>query len=315
MFKIEGTIKWLTQDDNPSVKYYTLKNILSEKLSEKEIAIHEKNIESSFPVKAILDLQDSQGWWLENKYGFSPYYKNTFWQVYFLSLLGLSKKNEKINQALNILIKNMQSPEGSFPSSYKYMGSLICFQGITLEMLMRLGYYGFSFTEKLIGFIIDAVYANDFRCKYKNQMKCPWGAIKVLKGLNLISSNHISSGVLATINKAKKFLISHDIVEANYPRKKSRSTQWHLFGFPRGYQSDILELTVTLVDSGCKKQNHNLKNALKYIYSKCDDNGCWKLEHSLNGKMLVDIEKRNRPSKWITYFALKTLLDSNYIKL
>jgi len=37
------------------------------------------------------------------------------------------------------------------------------------------------------------------------------------------------------------------------------------------------------------------------------------MEYSLNGRMLVDIEKKNKPSKWITYFALKTLYNSKYL--
>jgi len=36
------------------------------------------------------------------------------------------------------------------------------------------------------------------------------------------------------------------------------------------------------------------------------------MEYSLNGKMLVDIEKNNKPSKWISYFALKSFIKSKF---
>jgi len=69
-----------------------------------------------------------------------------------------------------------------------------------------------------------------------------------------------------------------------------------------------------LVDAGCSKNISNLKAALKYISSKRQKDGTWKMEFTLNGRMLVDIEKKNKPSKWVTFFALKTLLKSGYIK-
>ncbi|MBN1299203.1 MAG: hypothetical protein JW997_05905, partial [Actinobacteria bacterium] len=158
-------------------------------------------------------------------------------------------------------------------------------------------------------------YKNDFRCKYKQNLKCPWGAIKILKAMNLLKDDLKTSETAIATDKARQFLISHDIAEANYPRKKPRSNQWFLFGFPRGLRCDILELTGALVDAGCSKQNPNLKKALKYILGKKNSEGLWKMEYSLNGKMLVDVEKKNKPSKWITYFALKTLKCSNYITI
>jgi len=208
----------------------------------------------------------------------------------------------------------MQNDKGSFPSIGRSTGNLPCMQGMTLEMLLRLGYAEEDFIKKAIGFITDFIYRTDYRCKYWQNFKCPWGTVKILKAFNLIPQEKRDEAVLSTINKAIKFLLSHNIVEAKYPSKKPRSSQWFLFGFPRGYQSDILELTSALVDAGCSKNVANLKAALKYIFAKRQKDGTWKMEFTLNGRMLVDIEKKNKPSKWITFFALKTLLKSGYIK-
>lgn len=309
---MDNLIKWLIEDNNPSVKFYTLKEVLNKKIDTEERILLQKNIESSSTVSSILSLQSEGGWWHEEKYSFSPFYKNTYWQVYFLSLLGASRQMLSVDKAVGLIVKNMQSEKGSFPVRYRYTGNLICFQGMTLEMLIRLGYYGESFTEALASFISDLVYRNDFRCKYRAQFKCPWGAVKVLKAFNLMPPEKMDSQAINIVRKAVKFLLSHDIVEANYPRKNSKSRQWYLFGYPKGFQSDILEITGALIDAGCKSQNSNLRNALKYIYEKRLDNGTWKMENSLNGKMLVDIEKNNKPSKWISYFVLKSLIKSKF---
>ncbi len=312
---MDNSIKWLLEDDNPAVSFNTRVEILGEKVSNREISSIREKITESNPVKTILSLQTPEGWWQENSYSFNLLYKNTFWQLYFLSLLNVSNKTAGIDRAVKLVVKNMQDKNGSFPSIKRYKGNLICMQGITLEMLLRLGYTKEAFTKRLIDFITDLVYRNDFRCKYRQQFRCPWGAVKVLKAFNLIPEDKISHEVKETVNKAVKFILSHSIVDANYPRKKSRSKHWYVFGFPRGYQSDILELSCALTDAGCNSKNSNLKNALKLIQKKKLADNTWKMDFSLNGKMLVDIEKKNQPSKWITFFAIKTLVKSNYIKI
>jgi len=311
---MEEILSWLLEDDNPSVKYFTMKDILGEEIGAKETHDLNREILKSEPAKSILELQNSQGWWYEDNFTFKPYYKNTFWQLYFLSQLGINKSSETIDKAARLIIKHMQNEKGSFHSAGSNSGNLACMQGITLEMLLRLGYADEDFMKKAISFLTDFVYRTDYRCKYRQNFKCPWGTVKILKAFNLIPQDKRDETVLSAINRAIKFLLSHNIVEAKYPRKKSRSAQWFLFGFPRGYQGDILELTSVLVDAGCSKNVSNIKAALKYISSKRQKDGTWKMDFTLNGRMLVDIEKKNKPSKWITFFALKTLLKSGYIK-
>ena len=43
------------------------------------------------------------------------------------------------------------------------------------------------------------------------------------------------------------------------------------------------------------------------MHSKQDAHGRWRLENSLNGKMWVDIERRGKPSKWVTLRVLRVL--------
>jgi hypothetical protein len=50
-----------------------------------------------------------------------------------------------------------------------------------------------------------------------------------------------------------------------------------------------------------------MDEALDHIESKRRADGRWKMETSLNGKMLADVEKKGAPSKWITLQALTVL--------
>ena len=306
-------ISWLTEDDDPYVKYLTYKNILGKKTSKKDFSKIVASIADSEPASSILNLQDKKGWWGKNTHSFNPLYKNTFWQLFFLAKLGINREIDGIDRAVELTVTNMQDKNGSFPSDSRNTGVLPCMQGITLEMILRLGYGTEKFTRRLISFINRSVYDDSFRCKYRQNLRCPWGAVKILRAYKFIPGRSDNEKTVFTRKKASEFLVRYNIVEANYPRRKNRSKHWRVFGFPRSYQSDILEVAFSIVDAGCSRSNKNLKNALEYIYSRRLPDGRWKMDFSLNGRMLVDIERKNKPSKWITYFALKTLYKSKFL--
>ncbi len=311
---MEQVIAWLTESNDPYVGYLTRKNILGEKIDKKNSPEIIDNIANRKPVSTILGMQNREGWWGLDNYSFNPLYKNTFWQLYFLSLMGITKRINGIDKAVSLVVSHILKDNGSFTSNSGYSGNLCCLEGICLEMLLRLGYVDYVFTKKIIDFINNLVYRESFRCKFRQNLRCPWGAIKILKAYNLIPDKYIDEKTESTKKNALDFLVKYDIVEAAYPRKKNKSNHWLMFGFPRSYQSDILELVSAVVDAGCGKDSHNVKKALDYILSKRLSDGKWKMEYSLNGRMLVDIEKKNKPSKWITYFALKTLYKSRYLE-
>ena len=50
-----------------------------------------------------------------------------------------------------------------------------------------------------------------------------------------------------------------------------------------------------------------LEEAPDHIEKKRTANGLWNLNDSLNGKMLADVERKGRPSKWITLRAMQVL--------
>jgi hypothetical protein len=72
------------------------------------------------------------------------------------------------------------------------------------------------------------------------------------------------------------------------------------------YWSDVLETTAVLVKLGYG-DDPRLSNALRLILSKQDEQGRWRLENTLNGKMWADIEEKRQPSKWVTLRALRAL--------
>jgi hypothetical protein len=71
------------------------------------------------------------------------------------------------------------------------------------------------------------------------------------------------------------------------------------------YQTDILEIAGILVELGIKDKR--MGEAIEKIVSKQDNKGQWNLESTFNGRFQVNIEKKDKPSKWLTYRALRVL--------
>jgi hypothetical protein len=81
---------------------------------------------------------------------------------------------------------------------------------------------------------------------------------------------------------------------------------WLRFGFPRSYNSDLLEAMLALVESGFEDRSV-LDDPLDQIEQRRGKDGRWRLENSLNGKMLVNVGRKGQASKWITLQAMIVL--------
>jgi hypothetical protein len=151
-----------------------------------------------------------------------------------------------------------------------------------------------------------AVDAPGFTCRINEGQPCAWGANKAIRALLDVPRDARSSFVERALAAGAEFLLSRDPVVADYPYTGRVSSTWFKLGFPLSYWSDVLETVSNLVELGYGK-DPRLTSGLQWIVGKQDDNGRWKLENSLNGKMWVDIEARGKPSKWVTLRALRVL--------
>jgi hypothetical protein len=50
-----------------------------------------------------------------------------------------------------------------------------------------------------------------------------------------------------------------------------------------------------------------MQEAIDLVISKQDNEGRWMLENTFNGRYQVNIEQKEKPSKWITLHALRVL--------
>jgi hypothetical protein len=80
---------------------------------------------------------------------------------------------------------------------------------------------------------------------------------------------------------------------------------WLRFSFPHSYNSDLLEVLL-LLGEAAPGRDEVIDAGLEVIKSMRGPDGMWKMVGGLNGKMHGHLDRKGRPSPWITYRALLT---------
>lgn len=322
----ERTIEWLLDKENPSVRYLTLKHLLDQPEEDRQVRAAHRAIMQSEPIRRILAAQDPEGYWGKPGAGYSHNYRSTDWQILFLAELAADGRNRQVRKAGDYVLSHSQATNGGFSASAARIASwaVHCLSGSLIWSLVTLGFIddermhravdwlaGSITGENFDGYYASGVAGPGFRCGVNLKQPCAWGAVKALRALVKLPSEQQSARVKRATDMAVEFLLSRDLAKADYPYIRRVSGEWFRFGFPLSYTSDILEALLALSEAG-HARDRRLTNALALVVSKREADGRWALKHTLNGKMVVDIEAKGEPSKWITLRALRVLRAAGY---
>ena len=318
----QGTIKWLLEGDNPSVRFWTLQHLQGKHPEHQEVKKTQEAVMKSSCIGKILEKQKEEGHWERYDDMYLPKYTTTTHNLLILAELG-AKRTEQIEKAIEYIFL-FQRDSGHFltemPKTEKGKASTVkdgcCFDGNILFYLNHFGYLEDPRTKKLIDFQID-YHSNDtggWKCRAfpidRNKVfpeNCFMGGMKVLKAFSRIPRGHWSKDLKRIIDQEVGIILENGIYKylRNPDGSRKEKAGWKRFGFPLFYQSDILEVLDILTDLGVKDER--MQESIDYVIDVQTPNGKWILKDTFNGKMLCDIDKKNEPSKWITLRASRVL--------
>jgi hypothetical protein len=316
---------WLLEADNPSVRYFTLRNILDKPEHDPEVTKVKSDIMSIGPVPAILNAQHKDGYWADPRAIYTPKYRAAVWQLIILAELGADPKDDRIKKACEFILNNSQDKEnGGFSMATstrtgggRYSGVIPCLTGNMAWSLIRLGYLDDPRLQAGIKWITTYQRYDDGdgeapqgRPYDKNEMcwgkhTCHMGVVKTLKALAEIPADKRSGDVKKAIEAGAEYLLIHHIYKRSHNLGKVSKPGWLKFGFPLMYQTDVLEILGILTRLGYRDER--MQEAVDLVVSKQDKQGRWKLENTFNSQFHVDIEEKGKPSKWITLNALRVM--------
>ena len=294
------TLPWLLEPDNPSVRFFALRDLLDRPVADPEVGEARAAVMRSRPVQAVLDEFSAPHYWdiLDDEHVRA----HSVW-VLLLAELGAAPAHPLVRRACEFLFQAMQWDDGAFPSRHPvYSGVRTCAQGLYAGALLRLSPNPDPRLERAVEFAASM----DYECVYNAGLPCAWGVVKLLRLMAAIPSHRRSPAVTAAIERGVDFLLKFDLAQADYPSAEAVSPEWFRFGFPRGYQSDVLETLETLAWLGCAPQAR-LEVAVGLVLRKRRPDGRWDAEFVSPRAQEVGIDHAGGPSKWITLRALRVL--------
>jgi hypothetical protein len=314
-------VSWLLEEDQPSVRYLTLTNLLGRSGKDPDVKSARNNITKTGWAKDILDKQLPSGCWFHEKSLFSPTFHGTFWMLLILSDLGLTNKEPAIDRSCQLWMKRNSTQDGGFSSSGKASGHL-CITGNTTRALVKFGYSDHPKVKGAFEWLVkNQAELGGWSCWnfgkppfHKRTLDSwePLGAFAVYP-----RQKWTRSMKLACERGAEFFL------ERELHKEGARWEQWYHFHYPVHYYYDLLvglDFMTALGYSGDRRLGY----ATSLLKEKRRQDGRWNVDanrpeestllagwrrthpHSNDMTPFV-LEQPGRPSKMITLTALKVL--------
>lgn len=328
MLKADPTY-WLLEKENPSVRYFTLRDILDKPEHNLEVQQAKREIMQYGIVPDILRKQQ-EPMYLKTYPKFYTYkYKGLVWQLIVLAEMGAKTNSQIIEQCEYLLNNSQETEDGGFAMNIaaKKGGGRItevipCLTGNMVWSLIHFGYLDDPRLQKAIHWITRFMRLNDGvennpqippYDRYEicwGKHTCFMGVVKALKGLSAIPQEKRTNEVNDTINRIVEFLLIHHIFKRSHDLSKTSKPGWLKFSFPLMYQTDVLEILDILTELGIN--DRRMDEAIGIIIAKQDDMGRWKTENTSNtDRLLIPLEQKDEQSKWITFRAIRVLKRYN----
>ncbi len=318
-------LPWLLEEENPSVRYFALVDILGLPPQDQRVIAAKKAIMEKGVVPIILDKQKKGGYWEKSEdFYIRAKYKGTVWQLIILAELGADGGDPRVKNACDFVLRASQDRQsggfsylGGLKGGGYHSGVIPCLTGNMVWSLIRLGCLDDPRVGRGIRWITTFQRFDDREgpppkgWPYEKHDPC-WGrhtchsgAAKALKALAEIPEEMRSSEVNLTIEAGVNYFLQHRIYKRSHDLSKVSKPKWTKLGFPTMWDGDTLEIFGLLTRLGCRDQR--LQDAAELVLSKQDASGRWMLETTYNGKFQVNIETKDEPCKWVTLLALKAL--------
>lgn len=318
-------VEWLLEDDNPSVRYLALRELQDRPKTDPEVTSARMNIMKTGAVSKILAAQKQRGYWEKAEdFYIRTKYKGTIWSFIILAELLADPEDPRIQNTCRFILDWSQdrksggfSINGSAKNGGRHSGVIPCLTGNMTWGLIRFGYLDEPEVRRAIEWITryqrfdDGVpsapegwpYDRFEQCWGKHT--CTLGVVKGLKALAEIPPEKRGKNTRIFIQNAAEFLLQHHVYKRSHNLDRAAKPKWTKLWFPWMWDTDVLEMLLIL--TGLGQKDSRMKDAVDLILSKQNDQGRWKLEMTYNGRFQANIERRGKPSKWVTLNALRVL--------
>jgi hypothetical protein len=307
---------WLLDDQQPSVVYHVLKDVLGEDDGDERV----KRALAAMPKRGwaaeLLADQHPGGYWESEDDLYRPKFQATIWKLIILADLGMTAADEKVRKACGLFLERYHRKDGGFddPEATK---SELCITGELARTLTMCGYEDHPHVRSAFDWLVE------------NQMKDGgWhsfpeeangrGTLDCWEGLSAYAAlprQKWSRGIKRSVERGAEFYLARGLSREG----QRRYLPWFRFHYPVHYFYDIL-VGLDIITKLGYADDKRLVPALSLMKKKRKPDGRWLLDavhpdlgwgagYRMNKKKVTPLalEEVGKPSKWITLCALRVL--------
>ena len=313
----DPVLTWLLEENQPSVQYYTLSDLLDRKEDHPEVRAARTQIPRTGWGSEILERQGPNGFWERREprtvkeylyFLWFPEFSSTIWSAMVLADLGLTSADSRIRKTADRLFEYKLGHSSMINLYHEEM----CAVGNAVRTLTRFGYGDDVRVRRLYDWILDDQRSDGgWNCSQGTPGTLErWEPLAALAAL---PKSKRSNRMEQSIARGAEFFLKRELF-----REGRRYAPWFRLHYPNHYFYDILvglDLLTKLGYAGDRR----LRPALKILSEKRRHDGSWIIDRAnpdapasllhLHVKKVrpLQLEPPGLPSKWITLTALRVL--------
>ena len=288
-------LPWLLQSENPSLRYWTLTDIVGRPRDDPEVRKARLAIPRRPLVTEVFSLQHPRGYWGPDEA--KPYTAQGAVAVLTLLHMLAVTPDKRTASGCESFLRFSQHQDGGLSMTRTLRSGV--FPCTTGQHLPFLAYFGFADdprVRKAFAFLIgDMSRANALNCGRYQHRDCLWGAIAALNGLAVLPPDMRSAHSSHLVRR-----LANALMDARYDFEGEHK-RWLTFAVPRGW--DLIAALKALAAHGYAR-DRRFMSLLDLVLSRQDDQGRWLCGST---SRTWPLEQRNRPSEWVTLDALRVL--------
>jgi len=311
------TVAWLLEEENPSVRYLTLTELLGTHPMSKRAIETRKSIPEWPPVKKILEHQRKNGGWDHEKTWYLPKYRSSVWQLIILSQTGIDPRRSDVRKMCDYSFR-FQNAAGGFVSGMvanqqeDWGRNAGCLNGNVIAALCRLGKRKDSRVKRAMGHLLalqepDGGWTcRSFGYHAKDKHSCFMGTVCALDAMLEFSTTRQYKRIHESMMKACEFLLMHRLLRADHHGWKLIRPDWAQLQAPWMVGYNLLRGLRALTRAGVL-DDPRMGEGIEILKSKRHRNGRWKREASWPTTAYSSFGRAGSDDKWVTLNALLVL--------
>lgn len=311
---MESPIRWLLQEEQPAVRYLTLRNLLGRSEDDGEVEAARQAIPVGGWVSEILAKQTPDGTWGERANLYTPKYLSTNWMLLVLSDLGVQRDNPNISKACDRWIRAFSKEDGGFGADGAGRSHL-CIVGNTARALVKFGYAGHPKVRSAFEWMVrNAAERGGWSCFGSGRNLDSW---EPMSAFAVYPREKWTKSMKNVVEKGAEFYLEREL-----HRQGEHYEPWYRTHYPIHYYYDMLVGLEFMTALGYGN-DRRLGHAVEWLKRKRRPDGKWNLDaahpdveggmaewyrgHPKQKPTPFTLERVGEPSKMITLRASQVL--------